>query len=185
MRSLLLVVVPLIIGCAGIHPGHAAPAGDARAAVDEFMRAVPKRDVQALAKIWGTSDALLHDRIPEAQFAQRAVALMCHLANDHYEILGTRPADDGVDVAMRFTSAGVARRGILHAVAATAGGWRVEAVDVDAGAESCTPGSGAGVAPGSRAGVAPRSRAAAQRPPRDLAMLPKIGSIATGSRSGR
>jgi hypothetical protein len=136
----LVALIPLVTACAGLHPGRPTPAADPRAAVDAFMHAVPTRDVQALSKIWGTPEALLHDRIPAAQFTQRAVMLMCHLANDRYEILGTRPADDGVDVAMRFTSAGVERRGVLHAVAATSGGWRVEAIDVDAGGEQCPPG---------------------------------------------
>src|SRR4051812_48548394 len=71
-------------------PSGISSAGGAdspRAAVDGFLAAVKKQDLQAMSMIWGTEKGLARDQMSRDELEKRLVIMQCSLNHDSWKIV--------------------------------------------------------------------------------------------------
>lgn len=125
-----------------------AGAPTSNAAVQEYMRAVEKQDLQAMSAIWGTTDGSVLETksIPRDEMERRELIILCYLKHDRFRILGDAPAPHGKRVvATELTRGGLTRSTNFYVVQGPSRRWYVENVDLEPlrdllGRDRCVPG---------------------------------------------
>lgn len=132
-----LLAVLLCAGCGGAAPGNApAPDDDVGPALvlDRFLRAVNANDLPVLTTLFGTSDKTILELESREQAETRMFVIASALRHDDYVIEGRQVVPGRLRnatqlmVRMRLGQRQVVVPFLL--VRTTAGGWRIEQVDL-------------------------------------------------------
>lgn len=104
------------------------------AAVQGYLRAVEKQDLQAISAMWGTSEGsvLVTKAIPREEMERRELIILCYLKHDSFRVLGDAPAPQGKRVvATELKRGGLTRSTNFYVVQGPASRWFVENVDLE------------------------------------------------------
>lgn len=143
LAALLLIAAPVLASCRTTAPVHASGtsgrgAATPVAAVERFLAAARAQDMPAMSLIWGTAAGPARATIPPDELERRQVIMMCHLRHDRHRIVDETSLLQGQRrVTADLTAGDMTRRTNLSVVPATAGGWYVLAVDLEALRDIC------------------------------------------------
>jgi len=133
MKKLAIALLLVVSSCrrqgAG---GESMGAPSARAAVDQFMAAAKAKDLDAMGRIWGTSQGPTISTMPATERERREVSIMPCLKHDRFVVLNDTPATGGkrqFSVELRYKE--VVAAAPFVAVMGPGGRWYVESVEVN------------------------------------------------------
>ncbi len=152
MRRILIAVALLGIGACTSTSGSKMPAGaviaapgasgavnaaggtdSPKAAVEGFLAAVKKQDLQAMSMIWGTEKGLARDQMSRDQLEKRLVIMQCSLNHDSWKIVsgvdGTTRINEQ-DFRVELQQKNLKEQTIVTAVKGVSGRWYVQNVDL-------------------------------------------------------
>ncbi|MDX2183136.1 MAG: hypothetical protein SFW08_04045 [Gemmatimonadaceae bacterium] len=144
VRLAALVLVAPVLGsaCAGGRAPAASQGRDSpRQAVSAFLDAAKQRDVEAMAKVWGSQNGSALNTMAEGERDKRILIIQCHLQHDRSTVVAEFPGDDGRRVfRVELTFQGVTLSTTVAAVKGPAERWFVESADIEKTAEFCRRG---------------------------------------------
>lgn len=141
-RRLLLVVLVASAACAGRRAPAASQGRDSpRQAVSAFLDAAKQRDVEAMAKVWGSESGSSLNTMADGERDKRILIIQCHLQHDRSNVVAEFPGDGGRRVfRVELTYQGLTLSTTLKAVKGPAERWFVESADIEKTAEFCRRG---------------------------------------------
>lgn len=113
-------------------------AATARQAVERFLDAMRRQDIQATALIWGTEKGAARDQMERRELEMRVLIMQCYLAHDTHTILSDAPGTSGkrsFDVSL--VNRNRERRTPVLVVQGPRDRWYVENVELDPVKEFC------------------------------------------------
>ncbi len=141
-----------VVGTATSLPGNApaptvsdaAPstvgAASAKGAVDAFLSAVNKQDLQGMSGLWGNANGLARDQLKREELEKRLIIIQCLLANDRYRYLEDTPrlsTGGRQNFQVELTKGSNKAATAFTTVPSKGGRWLVEDVDVTKLREFC------------------------------------------------
>jgi hypothetical protein len=126
-------------GGTGALTGAPAP----RVAVEEFLRAVNAKDLQAMSTVFGTKNGSARETMDRTELEKREVILACYFAHDSSRILGESAGQDGHrDVRVELKKGNLTRQTTFFTIRGPGDRWYVDNMDIAAVRDFCgNPGS--------------------------------------------
>jgi hypothetical protein len=106
-HAILIAALLFTAGCAkqavssppetGARPGTSSSntnvvgAASSRAAVEGFLAAAKRADLQAMSSLWGNDRSLVRDRLTRDELEKRLVVIQCHLQHDRWSFADDAP----------------------------------------------------------------------------------------------
>jgi hypothetical protein len=125
----------------GTSPAAATAPGAAtsRAALETFLRAVHREDLQAMSLIWGTVDGAARDRMSREDLERRELIMICFLRHDNYQILGEQQlAGSERRTAVELRRGNLTRSSNFTTIQARDGRWYVLTADLEPLRDFCS-----------------------------------------------
>jgi hypothetical protein len=141
-RTLLVGSLVLAAACAGRRaPAENQGRDSPRQAVSAFLDAAKQRDVEAMARVWGSETGSALNTMSQGERDKRILIIQCHLQHDRSNVVAEFPGDDGRRVyRVELTFQGVTLSTTLKAVKGPAERWFVESADIEKTVEFCRRG---------------------------------------------
>lgn len=118
-------------GAGGINA--AGGADSPRAAVDGFLAAVKKQDLQAMSMIWGTEKGLARDQMSRDELEKRLVIMQCSLNHDNWKIVagldGTTRVNEQ-DFRVELQQKNMKEQTMVTTMKGASGRWYVSNADI-------------------------------------------------------
>lgn len=109
-----------------------------RQAVERFLEAMRRQDIQATATIWGTDKGAARDQMERRELEMRVLIMQCYLAHDTHTVLTDAPTTGGkrsFDVSL--VNRNRERRTRATVVQGPRDRWYVENVELDPVKDFC------------------------------------------------
>jgi hypothetical protein len=117
-----------------------AGAADGPAAVDQFLGAVKRDDVQDMARVFGTAAGPIAARDAADAVQKRMRALQCYLRHDSARTIGASTgAGAGQVLRVELRQRELVRETRFTTVPGPGGRWFVESFDINALSDLCRP----------------------------------------------
>ena len=114
--------------------GAAAP----QLAVEQFLRAVRAKDLQAMGTVFGTTRGPARETMERTELEKREVILACYFNHDSYRLLGERAGKAGHrDVTVQLKRGTLDRVTTFYVVQGPGGRWYVDNMDIAAVRDFC------------------------------------------------
>ena len=115
-------------------------------AVDQFLRAVHARDLQAMSTVFGTKDGPARETMDRTELEKREIILACYFNHDSYRILGEMSGQSGHrEVRVELKKGSLTRQTTFYTIRGPGGRWYVDNMDIAAVRDFCgNPGTSAG-----------------------------------------
>ena len=142
LATLLLVVAAACRTAAPAAGGGPAEAGaaDGPAAVERFLGAARAGDVQAMSRVFGTSEGPIASREPVADVEKRMRALQCYLTSDGSRLLGASPGAASKQVLLvELRQRELVRQTRFTVVPGPQRRWFVESFEINTLSDFCRP----------------------------------------------
>jgi hypothetical protein len=147
-KLIVLVALAVVAGCHSARKPSEAPspvlngaqtgAANPEAAVQGFMAAVQKQDLQAMAAIWGSADGPARELGDRGDLEKRELIMMCYLKHDGFDIIGDAPnPSGGRTAAVSVTYKDLTRSTNFQLVQGPGARWYVLSVDVQKLSDIC------------------------------------------------
>lgn len=121
-------------GNSGQLTGAAAP----QLAVQQFLKAVNAKDLQAISTIWGTKDGPARETMERNDLEKREIILACYLAHDSSRILSETPGTQGHrDFRVELKRGNLTRQTTLYTIKGPGDRWYVDNTDLAAIRDFC------------------------------------------------
>jgi hypothetical protein len=149
-RWIAAALLVALAACGGGKGGSTvAPTQSSEAVVEQFMKAVADSNLAKMANYWGTAKGSAAKTGQPVDYERRVVVIQAYLRGAAFRIVGAEPAETATD--RRIVQVQLKRESCTKVVPFTtvrtaAGGWVVNAVDLDAvgtPGKSCDEASGA------------------------------------------
>jgi hypothetical protein len=124
--------------------GQVTGAPSAQLAVDQFLKAVNAKDLQAMSTVFGTKDGPARETMDRTELEKREVILACYFAHDGARILGESAGTQGHrDIRVELKKGNLARQTTFYSIRGPGGRWYVDNMDIAAVRDFCgNPGTG-------------------------------------------
>jgi hypothetical protein len=124
--------------------GQVTGAPSAQIAVDQFLKAVNAKDLQAMSTVFGTKDGPARETMDRTELEKREVILACYFAHDSARILGEAGGTQGHrDIRVELKKGNLARQTTFYSIRGPGGRWYVDNMDIAAVRDFCgNPGTG-------------------------------------------
>ena len=107
--------------------------GSPRAAVDGFLAAVKKQDLQGMSMLWGTEKGLARDQMSRDELEKRLVIMQCSLNHDSWKIVsgldGTTRVNEQ-DFRVELQQKNLREQTLVTAVKGVSGRWYVKNAEI-------------------------------------------------------
>jgi hypothetical protein len=114
-------------------PPNTVGAASARGALDAFLTAVNKQDLQAMSGLWGNEKGLARDQLKRDELEKRLIIMQCLLQHDRMRFIEERPrlsTGGRQDFLVELTKGRDQAPTTITTVPSKGGRWVVENVDV-------------------------------------------------------
>lgn len=104
-----------------------------RAAVDGFLAAVKKQDLQGMSMLWGTEKGLARDQMARDELEKRLVIMQCSLNHDSWKIVSGLDGISRVgeqDFRVELQQKNLKEQTIVTAVKGVSGRWYVKNAEI-------------------------------------------------------
>jgi len=124
----------------GTPTGAAAP----QLAVQEFLKAVNAKDIQAMSSVFGTDKGPARETMDRTELEKRLVILACYFNHDTNRILGEASGTGGHrEVRVELNKGNMSRQTTFYAIQGPGRRWYVDNMDIAAVRDFCgNPGTG-------------------------------------------
>ncbi|MBY0492194.1 MAG: hypothetical protein K2R93_20305 [Gemmatimonadaceae bacterium] len=115
-------------------------AASAKGAVEAFLVAVNKQDLQGMSGLWGNANGLARDQLKREELEKRLIIIQCLLAHDRYRYVEESPrlsTGGRQNFQVELTKGSNKAIAPFTAVPSKGGRWLVEDVDVTKLREFC------------------------------------------------
>ena len=115
-------------------------AATAKGAVEAFLGAVNKQDLQGMSALWGNANGLAREQLKRDELEKRLIVIQCLLANDRYRYVEDSPRlSTGGRQAFQVEITKGANKALtaFTTIASKGGRWVVEDVDLSKLREFC------------------------------------------------
>jgi hypothetical protein len=138
IAGLLLLTACSSATHSGANSGQLTGGASAQLAVDQFLRAVKSRDLQAMSTIFGTNNGPARETMDRTELEKREIILACYFNNDSYRILGERSGQGGHrEVNVELRKGNMTRQSTFYAVRGPGDRWYVDNMDIAAVRDFC------------------------------------------------
>ncbi len=110
-----------------------------RPAVESFLASAKSGDLQAMARVWGTSKGAARDHMDRAELEKRTMIMSCDFNHDAYRILREEPGETAATMsfAVELNKGNLTRQTKFHTVRGPSDRWYVESADINAVKDLC------------------------------------------------
>jgi hypothetical protein len=121
-------------GNSGDLTGGATP----QIAVEQFLRAVNAKDLQAMSTVFGTSKGPARETMDRNELEKREIILACYFSNDSSRILGDASGTQGHrDVRVELKKGSLTRQTTFYTIRGPGDRWYVDNMDIAAVRDFC------------------------------------------------
>ncbi len=114
--------------------GAAAP----QLAVEEFLRAVNAKDLQAMSKVFGTNNGPARETMDRTELEKREIILACYFQHDSARVLGEMAGSQGHrDIRVELKKGNNTRQTTFYTIKGPGGRWYVDNMDIAAVRDFC------------------------------------------------
>jgi len=122
------------VGTDGQLTGAAAP----QVAVDQFLKAVNLKDLQAMSTVFGTKNGPARETMDRAELEKREIILACYFAHDSARILGDSPGlQNHRDVRVELKKGSLTRQTTFYTIKGPGDRWYVDNMDIASVRDFC------------------------------------------------
>ena len=124
--------------------GALTGAATAQLAVEQFLKAVNAKDIQAMSTMFGTNKGPARETMDRTELEKRLVILACYFTHDTARILGEDPGTGGHrEVRVEVKKGNMTRQTTFYAIQGPGRRWYVDNMDIAAVRDFCgNPGTG-------------------------------------------
>ncbi len=124
--------------------GQLAGAAASQLAVEQFLKAVNDRDLQAMSIVFGTKDGPARETMDRTELEKREVILACYFNHDSARILGEQGGTQGHrEVRVELKKGNLTRQTTFYTIQGPGRRWYVDNMDIAAVRDFCgNPGTG-------------------------------------------
>jgi hypothetical protein len=121
-------------GTAGQLTGAPAP----QVAVDQFLKAVNAKDLQAMSTVFGTRNGPARETMDHTELEKREIILACYFTHDSARILGeTQGTQDHRDVRVELKKGNFTRQTTFYTIKGPGDRWYVDNMDIASVRDFC------------------------------------------------
>lgn len=121
-------------GEAGQLTGAPAP----QVAVEQFLRAVNAKDLQAMSTVFGTKNGPARETMDRTELEKREIILACYFAHDSARIIGDAQGLQGHrDVRVELKKGNLTRQTTFFTIKGPADRWYVDNMDIASVRDFC------------------------------------------------
>ena len=107
-------------------------------AVEQFLRAVNAKDLQAMSVVFGTKNGPARETMDRNELEKREIILACYFAHDSARIIGETPGLQGHrDIRVELKKGNLARQTTFFAIKGPADRWYVDNMDIASVRDFC------------------------------------------------
>lgn len=139
----------LLTACAtgtqtGANSGQLTGAATAQLAVDEFLRSVNAKDIQAMGRVFGTKNGPARETMDRTELEKRLIILQCYFQHDGARTVGEEGGAGGHrEVRIELKKGNMTRQSTFYAIQGPGRRWYVDNMDIAAVRDFCgNPGTG-------------------------------------------
>lgn len=127
-----------------VNSGELTGAAAPQVAVEQFLRAVNAKDLQAMGTVFGTSKGPARETMERTELEKREIILACYFAHDSARILGETAGTGGHrDIRIELRKGNLTRQTTFYTIRGPGGRWYVDNMDIAAVRDFCgNPGTG-------------------------------------------
>jgi hypothetical protein len=124
--------------------GQLTGAATPRLAVDQFLKAVNAKDIQAMSTVFGTKDGPARETMDRTELEKREIILACYFAHDTNRVLGEDQGSGGHrEVRVELKKGNLTRETTFYTIQGPGRRWYVDNMDIAAVRDFCgNPGTG-------------------------------------------
>lgn len=124
--------------------GELTGGATAQLAVQQFLRAVNAKDLQAMSTVFGTSKGPARATMDRTELEKREIILACYFNNDSSRILGESAGTEGHrEVRVELKKGNLTRQTTFYTIRGPGDRWYVDNMDIAAVRDFCgNPGTG-------------------------------------------
>lgn len=138
-----------VAGCSsatrsGGNSGELTGAPTPQTAVEQFLRAVNAKDLQAMSTVFGTNKGPARETMDRTELEKREIILACYFNSDSSRILGESSGTQGHrEVRVELKKGTLTRQTTFYAIRGPGDRWYVDNMDIAAVRDFCgNPGTG-------------------------------------------
>jgi len=114
--------------------GAAAP----QLAVDQFLKAVNAKDLQAMSTVFGTRNGPARETMDRSELEKREIILACYFTHDSSRILGETPGmQNHRDIRVELKKGNLTRQTTFYAIKGPGDRWYVDNMDIASVRDFC------------------------------------------------
>jgi hypothetical protein len=124
--------------------GQLTGAPAAQLAVDQFLRAVNAKDIQAMGTVFGTKNGPARETMDRTELEKRLIILSCYFQHDSARTLGEAGGEAGHrEVRVELKKGNMTRQSTFYTIQGPGKRWYVDNMDIAAVRDFCgNPGTG-------------------------------------------
>jgi hypothetical protein len=124
--------------------GQLTGAPAAQLAVDQFLRAVNAKDIQAMGTVFGTKNGPARETMDRTELEKRLIILSCYFQHDSARTLGEAAGTAGHrEVRVELKKGNMTRQSTFYTIQGPGKRWYVDNMDIAAVRDFCgNPGTG-------------------------------------------
>ena len=121
-------------GNSGELTGGAAP----QVAVEQFLRAVNAKDLQAMSAVFGTRNGPARETMDRTELEKREIILACYFAHDSARVISDTPGQQGHhDLRVELKKGNLTRQTTFFTIKGPGDRWYVDNMDIAAVRDFC------------------------------------------------
>jgi len=118
--------------------GQITGAASPQLAVDQFLKAVNAKDLQAMSTVFGTKDGPARETMDRTELEKREVILACYFNNDSYRTLGEMGGSQGHrEIKVELRKGNLTRETTFYAIRGPGSRWYIDNMDIAAVRDFC------------------------------------------------
>jgi len=118
--------------------GDLTGAASPQIAVQQFLRAVNAKDLQAMSTVFGTNKGPARENMDRTELEKREIILACYFNSDSSRILGEAAGTQGHrDVRVELKKGNLTRQTTFYTIRAPGDRWYVDNMDIAAVRDFC------------------------------------------------
>jgi len=118
--------------------GQLTGAPTPQVAVDQFLKAVNLKDLQAMSTVFGTKNGPARETMDRAELEKREIILACYFAHDSSRILGETPGlQNHRDVRVELKKGSFTRQTTFYTIKGPGDRWYVDNMDIASVRDFC------------------------------------------------
>ena len=155
MKRVALLLLPYVAACASLSGGgDGAGAESPSAAIQQFLAAARRKDLSAMANVWGTEKGPASKSLARQELERRELIMIQCLAHEQATLGASTPGEAGrLRIPVELTLVTLKARPAFKVVKGPGGRWFVEDLEISVlrdggfcGASTAPPGASAGAA---------------------------------------